>query len=223
MPRSWPSERREPCAATWRLDDCSLYVTLEPCPMCAAACRQARLQLVVWGADDPQLGACGSVLDLAGDPAARTRRWHNRGGLEADRSRTLLQRFFAKQRKNRKMRSPGAERCRSGRSGRSRKPLTFHEVQGFESLPLRQFIFENSSGEVSERPKEHAWKACVGVTPPRVRIPPSPPQCTENEPGMELGPCASSSFEPCQARKGAALRGNATSAAGCLGSMAGSL
>jgi len=39
---------------------------------------------------------------------------------------------------------------------------------------------------------------------------------------MELGPCASSSFEPCQARKGAALRGNATSAAGCLGSMAGS-
>jgi len=43
------------------------------------------------------------------------------------------------------------------------------------------------------------------------------------EPGVELGPCASSSFESCQARKGAALRRNTTSAAGCLGSMAGSL
>ena len=42
------------------------------------------------------------------------------------------------------------------------------------------------------------------------------------EPGMELGPCALSSFEPCQTRKGAALRRNTTSAAGCLGSMAGS-
>ncbi|MGD9252436.1 MAG: nucleoside deaminase [Holophagae bacterium] len=81
----------------WRLDDCSLYVTLEPCPMCAAACRQARLRLVVWGALDPQLGACGSVLDLADDPRLGPPMAH-RGGLKADRSRTLLQRFFAKQR-----------------------------------------------------------------------------------------------------------------------------
>ena len=78
-------------------------------------------------------------------------------------------------------------------------------------------------GEVSERPKEHAWKACVGVTPPRVRIPPSPPSEFRCEPGMELGPCASSSFEPCQTRKGAALRGNTTSAAGRLGSATGRL
>ena len=77
-------------------------------------------------------------------------------------------------------------------------------------------------GEVSEWPKEHAWKACVGVTPPRVRIPPSPPSEFWCEPVMELGPCASSSFEPCQTRKGAALRGNTTSAAGRLGSMASS-
>ena len=46
--------------------------------------------------------------------------------------------------------------------------------------------------------------------------------CLCSEPGMELGPCASPSSEPCQARKGAALRGNTTSAAGCLGSMTGS-
>ena len=100
--------------------------------------------------------------------------------------------------------------------------MILHGIRGFESLPLRQVLCQlYGCGEVSEWPKEHAWKACVGVTPPRVRIPPSPPH-SYSEPGMELGPCASSSFEPCQARKGAALRGNATSAAGCLGSMTGS-
>ena len=81
----------------WRLDTCVLYVTLEPCPMCAAACRQARLQLVVWGAPDPQLGACGSVLDLADDPRLGPK-VAQRGGLEAGLSQSLLQRFFAKQR-----------------------------------------------------------------------------------------------------------------------------
>ena len=83
----------------WRLEDCTLYVTLEPCAMCAAACRQARLELLVWGADDPRAGACGSVLDLASDPRLGPPLAH-RGGLEADRARELLQRFFAKQRQS---------------------------------------------------------------------------------------------------------------------------
>jgi tRNA(adenine34) deaminase len=83
----------------WRLEGCTLYVTLEPCPMCAAACRQARLELVVWGAEDPVAGACGSVFDLAADPRLGRPLAH-RGGLEADRSRELLQRYFAKQRQS---------------------------------------------------------------------------------------------------------------------------
>jgi len=83
----------------WRLDECTMYVTLEPCPMCAAACRQARLELLVWGADDPQQGACGSVLDLATDPRLGPVLAH-RGGLEADRSKELLTHFFAKQRQS---------------------------------------------------------------------------------------------------------------------------
>jgi tRNA(adenine34) deaminase len=83
----------------WRLEECTLYVTLEPCPMCAAACRQARLELLVWGADDPRAGACGSVLDLATDPLLGPPLAH-RGGLEADRSKELLRRFFAKQRQS---------------------------------------------------------------------------------------------------------------------------
>jgi tRNA(adenine34) deaminase len=82
----------------YRLEDCTLYVTLEPCPMCITACRQARLELVVWGADDPKAGACGSVLDLAGDPRLGPPLAH-RGGLDAEASRQLLERFFAKRRR----------------------------------------------------------------------------------------------------------------------------
>jgi tRNA(adenine34) deaminase len=83
----------------WRLSGCTLYVTLEPCPMCAAACREARLELVVWGADDDRAGACGSVLDLASDPRLGPP-LACRGGLEAERCRELLRVFFAKQRQS---------------------------------------------------------------------------------------------------------------------------
>lgn len=83
----------------WRLSECTLYVTLEPCPMCAAACREARLQLVIWGAEDERAGAFGSVIDLADDPRLGPPLAH-RGGLEADRCRELLRLFFAKQRQS---------------------------------------------------------------------------------------------------------------------------
>jgi len=83
----------------WRLSNCTLYVTLEPCLMCAAACREARLQLVIWGAEDERAGAFGSVVDLATDPRLGPPLAH-RGGLEADRCRDLLRRFFAKQRQS---------------------------------------------------------------------------------------------------------------------------
>ncbi len=83
----------------WRLSDCTIYVTLEPCPMCAAACREARLELVIWGAADDRAGACGSVLDLAADPRLGPPLAH-RGGLEAARSSELLRGFFAKQRQS---------------------------------------------------------------------------------------------------------------------------
>ncbi len=81
----------------WRLPSCTLYVTLEPCPMCVSACRQARLDLVVWGAADEVLGACGSVLDLAEDARLGPPLAH-RGGLLAEDSSQLLRQFFAKRR-----------------------------------------------------------------------------------------------------------------------------
>ena len=49
---------------SWRLDDCTLYVTLEPCPMCAGAIINARIPVVVYGAKEPNFGSCGSVLNL---------------------------------------------------------------------------------------------------------------------------------------------------------------
>jgi tRNA(adenine34) deaminase len=81
----------------WRLGGTTLYVTLEPCPMCVAACRQARLDLVVWAAEDPVLGACGTVADLAADLRLGPPLAH-RGGLLADDSRRLLRAFFANSR-----------------------------------------------------------------------------------------------------------------------------
>ncbi len=81
----------------WRLSGHTLYVTLEPCPMCISACRQARLDLVVWGAGDEVQGACGTVLDLAEDPRFGAPLAH-RGGLAGAEASQLLREFFAKRR-----------------------------------------------------------------------------------------------------------------------------
>ena len=82
----------------WRLPGHTLYVTLEPCPMCVAACRQARIDLLVWGAADPRIGACGTVLDLAEDARLGPPLAH-RGGLGAQTSEELLRSFFEKRRR----------------------------------------------------------------------------------------------------------------------------
>ena len=81
----------------WRLCGCTLYVTLEPCPMCVSACRQARLDLVIWGTADPLMGACGTVVDLAEDPRLGPP-LATRGGLLAEEAGALIKSFFARQR-----------------------------------------------------------------------------------------------------------------------------
>ncbi|WP_141790509.1 nucleoside deaminase [Oryzihumus leptocrescens] len=79
---------------TWRLEDCTLVVTLEPCPMCAGALMLARVARLVLGAWDPKAGACGSVWDLVRDRRA-THRVEVIGGVrEAECSQLLLD-FFA--------------------------------------------------------------------------------------------------------------------------------
>ena len=82
----------------WRLSECTLYVTLEPCPMCAGAMVMSRLGQCVFAAADPEVGCCGSVYDLPGDPAlhGRTVWQHDRRAEEA--GRRLLRDFFQKKR-----------------------------------------------------------------------------------------------------------------------------
>lgn len=79
---------------TWRLDGCTLVVTLEPCPMCAGALMLARLERVVLGAWDPKLGATGSVWNIVRDRRATHRLEVVSGVREAECSQVLLQ-FFA--------------------------------------------------------------------------------------------------------------------------------
>jgi tRNA(adenine34) deaminase len=81
----------------YRLKDCSLYVTLEPCPMCAGAMIHARFARIVYGTADPKTGAAGGKFDILGDPA------HNHvativGGCLADECSALLKDFFRQRR-----------------------------------------------------------------------------------------------------------------------------
>ncbi len=83
--------------ANYRLVDCALYVTLEPCVMCAGAIQHARIARVVYGASDAKTGACGSVVDLFAEPRLN----HHAvvtGGICAAASVRMLQSFFARRR-----------------------------------------------------------------------------------------------------------------------------
>jgi len=83
--------------ANYRLVDCSLYVTLEPCVMCAGAIQHARIARLVYGASDSKTGACGSVVDLFAEPRLN----HHAdviGGIGAEASVRMLQSFFARRR-----------------------------------------------------------------------------------------------------------------------------
>jgi tRNA(adenine34) deaminase len=85
---------------TWRLDGCTLYVTLEPCPMCAGALVLARVERLVFGADDPKAGAVGALYDIPRDPRLNHRVEVVRG-VEAARCGQLLSGFFAARRRPR--------------------------------------------------------------------------------------------------------------------------
>ena len=80
---------------TWRLDECTLVVTLEPCAMCAGACVQARIKHIVFGALDPKAGAIASLFDVV-----RDRRLNHRpevtSGIDAEECGNLISEFFGK-------------------------------------------------------------------------------------------------------------------------------
>lgn len=85
---------------SWHLENCTLYVTLEPCPMCAGAIVLARLGLLVYGADDPKAGAIRTVLNLPDSPASN-HRLAMLGGILEDPCREQLQDWFRARRDRR--------------------------------------------------------------------------------------------------------------------------
>ena len=83
---------------SWRLDGCTLYVTLEPCPMCAGAILQARIPTLVYGAADPKAGAVDTLFRLLADPRLN-HRVESVAGVLATPCSEVLSRFFQQQRR----------------------------------------------------------------------------------------------------------------------------
>ncbi len=83
---------------SWCLENCLLYCTLEPCPMCAGAIVQARLPMVVYGCTDPKAGACHTLYSITSDPRLN-HRCQVVAGVLADRCASILSAFFASRRR----------------------------------------------------------------------------------------------------------------------------
>ena len=98
----------EEVVGDWRLTDCTLYVTKEPCPMCAGAAVHVRLQRVVFGAADPKGGAAGGAMNLLQFPTLNHKAVIT-SGVRADECRNLLRTFFAEQRAKKKALPPDAQ------------------------------------------------------------------------------------------------------------------
>ncbi|NJP39305.1 tRNA adenosine(34) deaminase TadA [Alkalicoccus luteus] len=100
----------EACRVTgsWRLEDCTLYVTLEPCPMCAGAVVQSRVERVVFAADDPKAGCCGTLMNLVQDT-----RFNHRAaltsGIMKEEAAALLTDFFQRLRLEKKKKKQEAK------------------------------------------------------------------------------------------------------------------
>ena len=94
---------------SWRLEGCTLYVTLEPCPMCAGAIVQGRIARVVYGATDPKAGACASLYRLVSDPHLNHRASITAGVMEKECGE-ILSLFFQDRRVSSKTESTGSRR-----------------------------------------------------------------------------------------------------------------
>ncbi len=97
---------------SWRLEDATLYVSLEPCPMCMGACLNARVARVVYGAQEPKAGACGSIVDLRA-PAGYNHAVAVAGGVRAAEAALAMTSFF---RDLRRRRSGQADRDQADRT-----------------------------------------------------------------------------------------------------------
>jgi tRNA(adenine34) deaminase len=108
-------------AGNYRLPGADLYVTLEPCPMCAGAIVHARIAQVTFGAADPKGGACGSVFDLLPSDHRFNHRTACTGGVLAEPCADILRRFFAERRSGRDQTTPNDPECTRHPAGSRRR------------------------------------------------------------------------------------------------------
>ncbi|MGJ7489350.1 tRNA adenosine(34) deaminase TadA [Variovorax sp. ZT4R33] len=127
----------------YRLDGCELFVTLEPCAMCAGAILHARLARVVYGAADPKTGAAGSVVDLFAEPQLNHRTVVERGVL-ADQCSEVLQSFF---------------QARRTAARESAQPLRDDALRTAESRFLHMGVAEPFAPRyIDDLPSQHGWR-----------------------------------------------------------------
>lgn len=154
---------------SWRLEDCTLYVTLEPCMMCAGAIQQARVNRVVYGASDPKTGAVESLYHVLSD-SRLNHQVEVISGVLAPASTSLLQNFFQERREEK--RTEKAQKTYRDRSSvvviHKNKILGFHAVDPTSKAPY--FFLPGGSIEPGENAVQSAARECMEETGYKVRI-----------------------------------------------------
>lgn len=154
---------------SWRLSDCTLYVTLEPCIMCAGAIQQSRVARVVYGATDPKAGGVHSLYQILNDPRLN-HQVEVTGGLLENECSELLQSFFKDRRVEKK--TDKAQKVYRERSSvvvlHKNQVLGFHAVDPTSEIPY--FFLPGGAIEEGETPSESAARECLEETGYRVRI-----------------------------------------------------
>ncbi|WP_413612949.1 tRNA adenosine(34) deaminase TadA [Bdellovibrio sp. HCB-110] len=154
---------------SWRLSDCTLYVTLEPCVMCAGAIQQARLKRVVYGASDPKGGAVESLYHILND-SRLNHQVEVTDGVLASECATLLQGFFQDRRDEKK--TEKAQKIFRDRSSvivvHKNKILGFHAIDPTSQAPY--FFVPGGAIEAGETSAQSAARECLEETGYKVRI-----------------------------------------------------
>lgn len=154
---------------SWRLTDCTLYVTLEPCVMCAGAIQQSRIGRVVYGAADPKGGAVKSLYTVLNDPRLNHTVNVTAGVLDSE-CMDLLQSFFKERRDEKKIEK--SQKVFRDRSSvivvHKNKILGFHAIDPTSQVPY--FFIPGGSIEPQETAAQTAARECLEETGYRIRI-----------------------------------------------------